>query len=142
MRKYGMVILKYQSIDARISVLNIDTLISMFASQLADFLYPPPPLYPPPNTMVILGSPRIPRRGMHVARSVAQRSDALREIGPPRLADFLYPPPKDTGEAVDTGNPQVGGGQFRVARRSAALRSALRAFPFGECEGTLILPSC
>src|SRR5579863_7915972 len=35
--------------------------------------------------MVILGSPRIPQRGMRVARSVAQRSDALREIGPPDL---------------------------------------------------------
>src|SRR5579863_9959013 len=99
MRKYGMVILKYQSIDARISVLNIDTLISMFASQLADFLYPPPPLYPPPNTMVILGSPRIPRRGMRVARSGAQRSAAERRATqntPPGLADSLYPPPKGT----------------------------------------------
>src|SRR5579863_1270340 len=35
--------------------------------------------------MVILGSPRIPRRGMRVARSVAQRRDALRETGPPDL---------------------------------------------------------
>src|SRR5579863_10112341 len=57
----------------------------MFVSPFADFLYPPPPLYLPHNTMVILGSPRIPRRGMRVARSVAQRSDALREIGPPDL---------------------------------------------------------
>src|SRR5579863_2399959 len=57
----------------------------MFVSPFADFLYPPPPLYLPHNTMVILGSPRIPRRGISVARSIAQRSDALREIGPTDL---------------------------------------------------------
>src|SRR5579863_5901542 len=119
MRKYGMVILKYQSIDARISVLNIDTLISIFASQLADFLYPPPPLYPPPNTMVILGSPRIPRRGMRVARSGAQRSDALRKTRPPDLRISC------------------------IHRLSCTLRRWIQGIrKSGECEGTLILPSC
>src|SRR5579863_9331440 len=49
----------------------------------ADFLYPPPPLYPPPNTMVILGSPPFPEEDC-VARSA--------HYTPLRLADFLYLP--------------------------------------------------